>query len=146
MKKIAILLVMVAGMLSFTSASAQKWTDIPRFSGDSLNTNATIDSVHIVIPATAGYSTAMYKVKMTKGGGTIATLKAYLYKGDGTDYVVADSSAVFTDVTSNVAYFEIKNGVPSDRYWLVVKPVGTAGPTCAGVVRFSYLYKGFKTQ
>ncbi len=143
MKKSGILLVMIVGMLSFTSANAQNFKLLPRFSGDSLNTSATIDSVYKYFPTTAGYSTATFKVKMTKGGGTIATLKAYLYKGDGTDYVVADSSAVFTDVTTNVAYFEIKNGVPLDSYWVVVKPVGSAAPTCAGVIRFSYLYKKY---
>jgi hypothetical protein len=137
MKKFLIALLLVVGV-AFSTA-AQTFTLLPLKAGDTLVTSASSDTVSKVITATAGYSACAFKVKLTELSGT-TSCKAYIYSGDGTDYVLTDSSAAFTDVTTNIAYFT-KTTTPYTHYKVEVRPVAGSAQTFSGIVRISYVFK-----
>lgn len=137
MKKLLILLLVVVGMLSTAHSQTFKLMDLK--AGDTLVMSSSADTVSKVITATAGYSSAAFKVKLTELSGTTAC-KAYLYSGDGTDYLLTDSSAAFTDQTTNIAWFT-KVTTPYSHYKVEVRPVGGNTATFSGIVRISYLFK-----
>ena len=124
MKKLMIFLVMMAGLLSFTESSAQRYTALPTIAGDTI---ANHDTVSKVIPATAGYSTGSFKVEYTKISGTVA-LKAYLYCGDGTDFDLTDSTAAFSNASGYV-YINKTGGLPYSHYRVQVRPSTSAAAT-----------------
>jgi hypothetical protein len=136
MKKLFALIVLVAGIA--LSSTAQSFTLMPLKAGDTLVLSASSDTVTKVITATAGYSAAAFKVKLTELSGTTAC-KAYLYGGDGTDYNITDSVA-FTDQTTNIAWIT-KVTTPYSHYKIQVRPMGDATATFSGIVRVSYVYK-----
>jgi hypothetical protein len=137
MKKFLILLSMVVGMVSTTMA--QRFTEMPLKAGDTLVMSSSTDTVSKVIPATAGYSAAAFKVKLTELSGTTAS-KAYLYGGDGTDFLLTDSSAAFADQTTNIAWFT-KVTTPYSHYKIEVRPAGGATATFSGIVRVYFVFK-----
>jgi hypothetical protein len=137
MKKFLSLLLLVVG-IALTS-EAQTFTTLPLKAGDTLVMSSSSDTVSKVITATAGYSAAAFKVKVTELSGTTAA-KAYLYSGDGTDYTLTDSSAAFADQTTNIAWFT-KTTTPYSHYKVEVRPVGGATATFSGIVRVSYVLK-----
>jgi hypothetical protein len=137
MKKFLILLAVVVGIASTTVA--QSFTLLPLKAGDTLVMSSSSDTVSKVISATAGYSAAAFKVKLTELSGTTAC-KAYLYGGDGTDFNLTDSSAAFADQTTNIAWFT-KQTAPYSHYKVEVRPVGNVTATFSGIVRISYVYK-----
>ncbi len=124
MKKVMFLLVMVAGLLSFTETKAQRYTALPLIAGDTI---ANHDTVSKTVPATAGYSTGSFKVEYTKISGTVA-LKAYLYCGDGTDFDLTDSTAAFSNASGYV-YINKTGGLPYSHYRVQVRPSTTAAAT-----------------
>lgn len=130
-------------VLSFGIASqAQSATLIPLAAGDTLSMSSSRDTVSKVIRATAGYSAIGIQVNMTKLSGT-ATGKAYLYGSlDGTNYVISDSSAAFTDITTNVAQFT-KSSSPFTHYKVEVRPMGAATGTQSAIVRVYYVLRKF---
>jgi hypothetical protein len=137
MKKIVALIVMVAGIA--ISSTAQTFKTLELKAGDTLVMSSSSDTVSKVIPATAGYSAATFKVKLTELTGTTAC-KAYLYGGDGTDFELTDSSAAFADQTTNIAWFK-KATTPYSHYKVEVRPVAFATASFTGIVRISYVFK-----
>lgn len=137
MKKMLFLMVMIAG-LSFTMQTvAQNATLIPLAAGDTLSQSSSSDTVSKVIRVTAGYSAMTIQVNQTKLSGT-GSGKVYLYGSlDGTNYILTDSSAAFTDVTTNVAYFS--KTPPVFNYIKVqARPMGAATGTQSAIVRVYY--------
>lgn len=140
MKKILFLSVMIAAMLSFTEVKAQNATLISLAAGDTLSQSTSSDTVSKVIRATAGYSAIGIQVNQTKLSGT-GSGKVYLYGSlDGTNYVVTDSSAAFTNVTTNVAQFT-KSNAPFTYYKVEARPVGGDTGTQSAIVRVYYVFK-----
>jgi hypothetical protein len=138
MKKIIFALVMIVGMLSFTNTQAQTATLLPLAAGDTISTSGTKDTVSKVINITAGYSALGIQVVTTKVSGTVAG-KAYLMASiDGTNYTTTDSSAAFTDVTTNTAFFT-KVTTPYVKYKVEVREAGSATSTQANIVRVYYV-------
>lgn len=137
MKKFLILFLAVVGMVS--ASVAQQFTTLTLKAGDTLVMSSSADTVSKVIPATAGYSAAAFKVKLTELSGTTAS-KAYLYGGDGTDFTLTDSSAAFADQATNIAWFT-KVTTPYSHYKVEVRPVGGTTATFSGIVRISYCFK-----
>jgi hypothetical protein len=134
MKKIVFFLALVIG---FTSVNAQRATLMPLAAGDTIVTSSSADTVSKIITTTAGYSALGIQVVYTKLSGTPAT-KAYIYSSlDGTNYVLTDSSAVFTNVTTNTALFS-KTTTPYVYYKVQVRPPGTS-TTESGIVRVYYV-------
>lgn len=137
MKKIVFLMVLVAGMVA--NAIAQQFSTLQLVAGDTLVMSTSSDTVSKVISATAGYSSAAFKVKLTELSGTTAC-KAYLYGGDGTDFILTDSSTAFADQTTNYAWFT-KVTTPYSHYKVEVRPMGAATASFQGIVRVSYCFK-----
>lgn len=142
MKKLLISLVMFAGLLSFTTmdAKAQEPTLIPLAAGDTLVTSGSADTVSKVINISAGYASMAVQVVLTELSGTTAC-KAYLYQSlDGSNYVITDSSAAFTDITTNTALFS-KGTVPSRYVKVQVRNIGGDLTTFSGIVRIRYVLR-----
>jgi hypothetical protein len=137
MKKFLSVLLLVAGIA--LSSTAQRFQTFPLVAGDTLVMSTSADTVYKVITATAGYSAFAIKVKLTELSGTTAC-KAYLHSGDGTDYTLTDSAAVFTDQVTNIAWFT-KTTTPYTHYKVEVRPVGLGVATFSGIVRISYVLK-----
>jgi len=135
MKKLFFALVMLVSTLSITNkADAQTATLLPLVAGDTLVMSASIDSVIKTIPVTAGYSAIGIQVVLTELSGT-TDCKAYLYGSlDGSNYTLTDSSAAFTDITTNYAVFT-KVTAPFTYQRVVVKPIGAQTETFSGIVR-----------
>lgn len=141
MKKFSFLAVaLVIGLSSMitTTATAQRFTTLPLLAGDTLVMSSSSDTVTKVITATAGYSAAAFKVKLTEISGTTAG-KVYLYGGDGTDYNITDSTAL-TDVASQIVWLT-KTTTPYTHYKIEVRPMGAATATFSSIVRVSYVLK-----
>ena len=134
------LLVVVTGMLFTTESKAQSWQRVAFVSTDTINTSASKDTVDKVVTATAGYSTGAIKVEYTKVSGTVS-LKAYIYSGDGTDYVLTDSSAAFSDA-SGVVYFT-KSELPYSHYKVQIREAAGANSTNKVAIVVRYLLKRF---
>jgi hypothetical protein len=143
MKKIMFLLVMMAGMLSFTESKAQSGTayTFPVIAGDSL---ATADTVFKKISVTAGYSSVGIQVDIKKGTGTLDG-KFYLYKSvKGSNYVLSDSAS-FTAVPTHATLIS-NGGYTHTAVIEKVAPAGTSyivaavqtGSLTASPVRVSY--------
>jgi hypothetical protein len=140
MKKLLPLLLLVVGMMSTTMA--QSATLMTTVAGDTVIATGGMDTVSKVITATAGYSALGVQVNTTKVSGTIS-LKAYLYGSlDGTNYQLTDSSAAFTDVASNVAYFT-KSTTPFVYYKVQVRPVGQVATTQSAAVKVYYVLRKY---
>jgi len=138
MKKIMFLLVMLT---AFVFVNAQSWSTVAFVaSTDTLTTSSSKDTVDKVVTATAGYSSGAFKVEYTKVAGTVA-LKAYIYSGDGTDYVLTDSSAAFSDA-SGAAYFT-KTSLPYSHYKVQVRGADGAVSTQTVRITVKYLFKRF---
>lgn len=138
MKKIVFLLAMMVGFITLTNA--QTFTPRPTVAGDTIITSSSKDTVDKVVTATAGYSTAAIKVAYTKISGTVS-LKAYIYSGDGTDYVLTDSSAAFDDATGFL-YFT-KTSVPYSHYKVQVRGAIGANTTQSVKIVVSQLLKRY---
>lgn len=141
MKKILVLMVMSFAMiLSTIESKAQSQTLIPLAAGDTLSQSSSSDTVTKVIRATAGYSALGIQVNQTKLSGT-GSGKVYLYGSlDGTNYVVTDSSAAFTDITTNVAFFT-KITTPYTYYKVQARPSGGDTGTQSAIVRVYYVLR-----
>jgi hypothetical protein len=141
MKKILFLMVLISAMiLPSIESKAQSQTLIPLAAGDTLSQSASSDTVSKVIRATAGYSAMGIQVNQTKLSGT-GSGKVYLYGSlDGTNYVVTDSSAAFTDITTNVAFFT-KVTTPYTYYKVEARPMGAATGTQSAIVRVYYVLR-----
>lgn len=141
MKKIMFLLVMIAGMLSFTETNAQRATLMPLVAGDTVSTSASLDTVSKVISATAGYSAIGIQVNAIKTAGTI-TAKAYLYSSlDGTTYNLTDSSAAFANVATAQSVWFTKVTAPYTYYKVQVRPPSSATSTEGLAVRVYYVLR-----
>lgn len=136
MKKL--IFILLAGLLAFAESNAQSASLLPLTAGDTLAQSASSDTVTKTIRVTAPASALGIQVVMTKLSGT-ASGKAYLYGSqDGTNYVISDSSAAFTDQTTNVAQFS-KSPVPWTYYRVQVRPMGAATGTQSSIVRVYYV-------
>jgi len=141
MKKFLVLMVMSFGLiLSTIETQAQSQTLIPLAAGDTLSQSSSADTVSKVIRVTAGYSALGIQVNQTKLSGT-GSGKAYLYGSlDGTNYVLTDSSAAFTDITTNVAFFT-KVTTPYTYYKVMARPVAGSTGTQTAIVRVYYVLR-----
>lgn len=137
MKKLIIaLLVMIVSVTSFSQSA----TLMTLVAGDSVSTSASKDTVQKIITATGPYHTLGIQVVTTKISGTVVG-KAYLYSSiDGTNYSVTDSSAAFTDVTTNTAVFT-KTSVPYTYYRVDVRSADGAVSTQVNRVRVYYVFR-----
>jgi hypothetical protein len=138
MKKLILMLVMIAGFMTVTSETkAQEGSayPYPLTAGDTLITSASKDSVTKSFTLTASYASLGIQVTTTKVSGTVVG-KAYLYRSnDGVNYVVTDSSAAFLNQTTNVAQFEKAD--PSFQYYRIqVREPDGAVNTQSNIVRF----------
>jgi hypothetical protein len=118
MKKLFMLMVMIAGLLSFTQKThAQSATLMALAAGDTIVTSSSLDTVFKTFTATAGYSALGIQVVGTKVSGTI-TAKAYLYGSlDGSAYVVTDSATAFANSAGAQSVFFTKTaGLPYTYY------------------------------
>lgn len=140
MKKLFFLVVMLTGLFAATQMQAQNATLLPLQVGDTLVMSTSSDTVTKVIRATAGYSALGIQANVTKLSGTVAG-KAYLWSSlDGTNYVLTDSSAAFTDQTTNIAQFT-KLTTPFTHYRVMVKPTGGNTATYSAIVRVWYVVR-----
>jgi len=138
MKKLACVLVLMVGLIA--STIAQRATLIQLAAGDTVSAVAGMDTVTKVITVTAGYSALGVQVIANKLTGTPAG-KAYLYGSlDGINYTLTDSSAAFTDIAANVAYFT-KVTTPYVFYKVQVRPMGVASTTQTTQVRVYYVLR-----
>lgn len=137
MKNIFItMLLMILTSLAFSQSAVQ----MPLKAGDTLSAVSAVDTVTRYISATAGYSAMAIQVIATKQSGTVSA-KAYLYGSlDGTNYTLTDSSAAFTDITTNVAYFT-KVTTPYTKYKVQVRPATTVATTQGVLVTIWYVLK-----
>lgn len=139
MKKIVFLLIVVTSLFT-AKVNAQSATLMALVAGDSISTSASKDTVDKVLTATGPYHTMGIQVVTTKISGTVAG-KAYLYSSiDGTNYTVTDSSAAFTDVTTNTAFFT-KTSVPYTYYKVQVRAADGANSTQVNRVRVYYVFR-----
>ena len=144
MKKILFVLVMMAGLLSFTSVNAQRATLIPIVAGDTVSTSSSLDTVSKVIPITDGYSALGIQVVATKTAGTI-TSKAYIYGSlDGTNYVITDSSAAFANAAGAQSVVFTKTSTPYVYYKVQVRPPTSATSTEGLAVKVYYVARRYK--
>ena len=140
MKKIMFLFALVVGLA--INANAQSATLMPLVAADTVDATAGVDTVKKYISATAGYSAMGIQVVGTKISGTVSA-KAYLYGSlDGTNYVLTDSSAAFTDQTTNVAQFT-KTTTPFTSYQIQVRPATAAATTQKVRVRVYYVLRKY---
>lgn len=145
MKKIIAIVVVMAGLLSFTIESkAQRATLMSTVAGDTVSTSSSLDTVSKTITVSAGYSALGIQVTATKVSGTI-TSKAYLYGSlDGTTYVVTDSSAAFANSAGAQSVFFTKTGgLPYVYYKLQVRPPSSATSTEVLAVKAHYVLRKF---
>lgn len=144
--KTLISLLLAFSLFSLT-ASSQSAKVLPLRAGDTLVTSSSKDTVTRDIPVTGGYSAAAIQVNLTELSGTTAA-KAYLYGSlDGVNWNLTDSSAAFTDQTTNVAWFT-KTETPYTIQRVVVRSSNGNGAvsTFSGIVRIWYSFKNFLTQ
>jgi hypothetical protein len=141
-KIFSVLLVSLALMASTFQAKAQHATLMRLAAGDTLVTSASSDTVSKVLTVTAGYATLTFQVEVNKISGTVDG-KVYLYSSlDGSDYQLTDSSAVLTDATSNVRWFD--KVAPGRTYYKVqVRPVGADTESFSAQVRVYYSAKPY---
>ena len=140
MKKILVMMVLSLGLLFSIETKAQNATLLPLVAGDTLSQSTSSDTVTKVIRVTAGYSALGIQVVQTKLSGT-GSGKVYLYGSlDGTNYNLTDSSAAFTDITTNVAYFT-KTTTPYTYYKIQARPMGAATGTQSAIVRVYYVLR-----
>lgn len=133
-------MVLSLGLLFSIETKAQNATLLPLVAGDTLSQSTSSDTVTKVIRVTAGYSALGIQVVQTKLSGT-GSGKVYLYGSlDGTNYNLTDSSAAFTDVTTNVAYFT-KTTTPYTYYKIQARPMGAATGTQSAIVRVYYVLR-----
>lgn len=145
MKKILILMVMIAGLLSITdTAKAQRPTLMATVAGDTVITSASLDTVSKTISITAGYSALGIQVVGTKVSGTI-TAKAYLYSSlDGSAYAVTDSATAFANSAGAQSVFFTKTGgLPYGYYKVMVRNIGASGSTESLAVKVYYVLRKF---
>lgn len=141
MKKIKFLMVMIAGLLSFTESKAQEATLMPLAAGDTVSTSSSLDTVSKVIRATAGYSALGIQVNALKVSGTI-TAKAYLYSSlDGTTYNLTDSASAFANSASAQSVWFTKTTTPYTYYKVQVRNVGGTTSTEALAIRIYYVLR-----
>jgi hypothetical protein len=141
MKKLLIAVLPLLFLVN-VQGNAQSPTLLPLRAGDTLVMSASSDTVTKVIPSSAGYSSLAIQVNVTKVSGTVAG-KAYLASSlDGVNYTVTDSSAAFTDQTTNVAFFT-KTPPPYGYYQVRVRPMGAATATMQGIVRVWFVAKKY---
>lgn len=127
---------------------AQEATLVPLIAGDSLSLSGSADTTTKTLSVTAGYSSFAIQVNLTKLSGTIAanSAKVYVYRSlDAVNYVLTDSSAAFTDQTTNVAQFSY-TPAPFTRYRVQIRPMGGVTATYAAIPRFWYVAKRYNTQ
>lgn len=138
MKKLACVFALMVGLMA--STIAQRATLFPLAAGDTVSAVAGMDTVTKVITVTAGYSALGVQVVATKLTGTPAG-KAYVYSSlDGVNYNLTDSSAAFTDITTNVAFFS-KVTTPNVFYKIQVRPMGQVSTTQTTQVRVYYVLR-----
>lgn len=142
MKKMILLVVMIAGLFAFSHA--QRATTMPTVAGDTVITSGSLDTVFKTIPVTAGYSALGIQVQGTKVSGTIAS-KAYLYSSlDGVNYVLTDSSAAFANSAGAQSVFFTKTGgLPYVFYRIQVRPPTSGGSTESLAVKVYYVLRRF---
>lgn len=139
MKKMILLVVMIAGMFAFTHA--QTATTLPIAAGDTVITSSSLDTVNKTITVTAGYSALGIQVRGTKVSGTI-TAKAYLYCSlDGVNYNLTDSSAAFANTAGAQSVWFTKQTTPYVYYRVQVRPPTSAGSTESLAVRVLYVLR-----
>lgn len=140
MKKILAILIMTAGMLSFTNESKAQYGEaalFPLIAGDSISTSSSLDTVSKVFRTTAGYSAIGVQVNGTRISGTV-TVKAYLYGSmDGTNYVVTDSSAAFDNSGTSARFF---TKVTSPYTYQKIQVRGPDGAASTQLIRMRFYY------
>lgn len=135
------LLVMVAGLLSFTESKAQRATLFPTIAGDTVSTSTSLDTVSKTITVTGGYSALGVQVVGTKVSGTI-TAKAYLYGSlDNSNWILTDSSAAFANAAGAQSVSFTKQTTPYVYYKIQVRPPGGATSTEALAVKVYYVLR-----
>ena len=143
MKKILILMVMMAGLLSFTETKAQRATLMPTVAGDTISTSSSMDTVSKTISVTAGYSALGIQVVGTKVSGTI-TSKAYLYGSlDGSAYNLTDSATAFANSAGAQSVWFTKSTTPYVYYKVQVRQPTTAGSTEVMTVQVYYVLRRY---
>ena len=144
MKKIMFLLVMVAGLLSFTESQAQRATLMATVAGDTVSTSTSLDTVSKVISVTSGYSALGIQVVGTKTSGTV-TAKAYLYGSlDGSAYNLTDSATAFANSAgAQSVWFTKTAGLPYVYYKVQVRNVGGATSSEGLAVKVYYVLRRF---
>jgi hypothetical protein len=142
MKKILSILLVLS--LAFTaSIHAQESKLLNLVAGDTLVLSSSSDTTSKTLSTTAGYSSFTLQVNLTKLSGTIAanSAKVYVYGSlDGANYTILDSSAAFTDITTNVAVFKYSPAYFT-RYKVQVRPMGAITATYSAIPRFYYVAK-----
>lgn len=138
----AVILSIITAMLSPALVSAQSASLMPLVAGDTISTTAGTDTVFKYVTTTAGYSAMSIQVIATKLSGTVVG-KAYLYGSlDGTNYILSDSSAAFTDVTTNsVAFTKTPPGFT--KYMIQVHQPTIAASTQGVKIRVWYVLKKY---
>lgn len=143
MKKIVLILLVMAGLFTVTESKAQSGTayTFPTVAGDSLS---TADSVYKKIPVTSGYSSLGVQVSIKKGTGTLDG-KFYLYTSvNGNHYVLTDSASftavpTFGSVNANGGYTHtarIEKVAPGGTSYIAVAT--QTGSLTASPVQISY--------
>lgn len=136
MRKFLIVLLLSVGFAA--AVQAQSASVFPTVAGDTLVMSSSSDTVTKTKQFTAGYSALGFQVNVSKVSGTVIG-KAYLYSSlDGSNYVVTDSSAAFTDQATNVAFFT-KVTTPYTYYKVQVRPAGAATGTMSAIVKVYYV-------
>lgn len=137
------LLFLFAVVMCFTSAvKAQTASLMPLAVGDTINTTSGTDTVFKYLPVTAGYSVMGIQVNGTKLSGT-AVGKAYLYGTlDGVNYNLTDSTAAFTDQTTNAVWFT-KTPPAYTKYMIAVHQPTSAASTQSVIIRVWYVLKKY---
>lgn len=139
MKKIVLLLVVMTALFT-TKSNSQSATLMGLIAGDTVITSASKDTVIRTVTATGPYHTMGMQIVATKVSGTVVG-KAYLYSSlDGVNYIVTDSSAAFTDITTNTAFFT-KTTVPYTYYRVHVRSMDGANTTQSVIVRIYYVFR-----
>jgi len=138
MKKLMFILVVMAGLLSFTGANAQRATLMPTVAGDTVITSSSLDTVSKTITITAGYSALGIQVVGTKVSGTI-TSKAYIYSSlDGSTWNLTDSSAAFANSAGAQSVWFTKTSTPYVFYKVQVRPPSSVTSTESLAVKVYY--------
>lgn len=138
MKKIMFLLVMIAGLLSFTELKAQRATTIPLAAGDTVVNTGTSQKV---ITLTGGYSGIAVTAIATEISGTSAGTIAIYGSPDGTNYDIIGSAYTVTDVASQSKTFYVQAPVP-----VYLKVLQTGSGTMQSVLTVKYVLRKYQYQ